>query len=130
MKPVVLCIMDGCGIREDGHGNAFKNANTPNFDYLWNHYPHSLLKASGEEVGLPAGQCGNSEVGHMNIGAGRIVYQPLELINASIRNGSLFTNEKILEVIAHTKKIVLNCMLWVLLVMVEYILILIISWLF
>ena len=80
-KPIVLCILDGCGVREESYGNAFKNANKPNFDYLFNNYPHAFLEASGNLVGLPKGQMGNSEVGHMNIGAGRIVYQPLELIN-------------------------------------------------
>ena len=85
-KPLVLCILDGCGIRKEKDGNAFKNANKPTFDYLWNNFPHSLLEASGQKVGLPAGQMGNSEVGHMNIGAGRIVYQPLELINKAIED--------------------------------------------
>ena len=79
MKPIVLCILDGVGKKEDSHGNAFLKARTPNFDALWNNYPHSLLEASGKLVGLPEGQMGNSEVGHMNIGAGRIVYQPLEI---------------------------------------------------
>ncbi len=102
-KPLVLCILDGCGIREEKDGNAFKNANKPTFDYLWNNYPHSLLKASGNEVGLPYGQMGNSEVGHMNIGAGRIVYQPLEIINKSIENKSFFQNKEILKVIKHVK---------------------------
>jgi len=104
MKKVLLCILDGCGIREEKNGNAFLNANKPNFDYLWDNYPHSLLVASGEEVGLPSGQMGNSEVGHMNIGAGRIVYQPLGLINKKISDRSFFANENILEVIEHTKK--------------------------
>jgi len=104
MKKLLLCIMDGCGIREEIHGNAFKQANKPNFEFLWNNYPHSLLEASGELVGLPSGQMGNSEVGHMNIGAGRIVYQPLQLINEKIKDGSFFQNENILEVINHVKK--------------------------
>ena len=102
-KPVVLCILDGCGIREEKDGNAFLNANKPNFDYLWNNYPHSLLEASGTMVGLPDGQMGNSEVGHMNIGAGRIVYQPLELINESIENKTFFNNEEIINIINHVK---------------------------
>ena len=72
MKPVVLCILDGCGVREESDGNAFKNANKPNFDMLLNKYPHSLLQASGPYVGLPEGQMGTSEVGHMNIGSGRV----------------------------------------------------------
>ena len=103
-KQIVLTILDGCGIREESDGNAFKNANKPTFDYLWNNYPHSLLEASGTYVGLPEGQMGNSEVGHTNIGAGRVVYQPLELINQSIKNKTFFENEKILEVINHVKE--------------------------
>lgn len=104
MKPVLLAILDGFGIRETVAGNAVKLAHKPNFDYLWNEYPHSTLDASGEPVGLPDGQMGNSEVGHMNIGAGRLVYQPQELINANIRSGELFHNEEILKVINHSKE--------------------------
>lgn len=103
MKPLVLCILDGVGIRDEEHGNAFKQANKPNFDYLWNNYPHTLLNASGPLVGLPNGQMGTSEVGHTNIGAGRIVYQPLELLNKKIEDKTFFENENILEVINHTK---------------------------
>lgn len=102
-KPLVLCILDGCGIREDNDGNAFKNAKTPTYDYLWNNYPHSILQASGTYVGLPDGQMGNSEVGHTNIGAGRIVYQPLEMINHSIKDKSFFANEEIIKTIDHVK---------------------------
>ena len=104
MKPIVLCILDGVGITDNIKGNAFKQAKKPNFDHLWNEYPHSLLEASGELVGLPEGQMGNSEVGHTNIGAGRIVYQPLELINTKIKDKTLFQNKNILEVINHTKE--------------------------
>ena len=103
MKKVLLCILDGCGIRKESSGNAFLNANKPNFDRLWKNYPHNLLIASGEDVGLPEGQMGNSEVGHMNIGAGRIVYQPLGLINKKIKDTSFFKNNNILEVINHVK---------------------------
>ena len=103
MKPVVLCILDGVGMRDSMHGNAFKMAKKPNFDYLWNTYPHSLLEASGELVGLPKGQMGNSEVGHLNIGAGRIVFQPLQLITKHINDGTFFTNEELLDVIKHVK---------------------------
>ena len=81
MKPVVLCILDGVGMRNEVHGNAFKAANTPAFDNLWNCYPHSLLEASGELVGLPSGQMGNSEVGHMTIGAGRKLKQDIDRIH-------------------------------------------------
>ena len=103
-KPLVLCILDGCGIREEESGNAFKNASKPTFDYLLSKYPNSLLQASGKMVGLPDGQMGNSEVGHMNIGAGRIVYQPLEIINKAIEDKSFFENKEILNVIEHVKK--------------------------
>lgn len=104
MKPIVLCILDGVGKKEDSHGNAFLKARTPNFDALWNNYPHSLLEASGKLVGLPEGQMGNSEVGHMNIGAGRIVYQPLELINKHIEEGTIAHNRELLDVIKHVKE--------------------------
>ena len=104
MKPVVLCILDGVGMRDEVHGNAVKQANMPNFNMLWEKYPHTLLEASGELVGLPKGQMGNSEVGHMNIGAGRIVYQPLQLINEKIKSGEFFSNEKFLDVINHVKR--------------------------
>ena len=104
MKKVVLCIMDGVGIREELYGNAVKCANTKNLDNLFENYPHSLLSASGTLVGLPEGQMGNSEVGHTNIGAGRIVYQPLELISNSIRNKEIYENVNINSVINHVKE--------------------------
>ncbi len=103
MKPVVLCIMDGVGEREEIHGNAVKTANTPNLDMLKEKYGFSRLEASGSKVGLPNGQMGNSEVGHMNIGAGRVIYQPLELINHAIEDGTFFQNEEILKVMSHVK---------------------------
>ena len=103
MKPFVLCILDGVGIRKEIHGNAVKKANMPNFSKLMKKYPHSLLEASEEAVGLPHGQMGNSEVGHSNIGAGRVIYQPQEVINKEIQDGNFYHNEKILEVINHTK---------------------------
>ena len=103
MKPLLLCIMDGCGIKDSEYGNAFKQAQTPNFDYLLKTYPNCKINASGQSVGLPKGQMGNSEVGHMNIGAGRTVYQPLELINNAIEEETFFQNEEILSVINHTK---------------------------
>lgn len=103
MKPVVLCIMDGCAIRENEHGNAFFKAHKPNLDKLMEQYPHSLLQASGEDVGLPVGQMGNSEVGHTNIGAGRVVDQPLQLISKSIKNGDFYNNKEILNVFSHVK---------------------------
>ncbi len=104
MKPLVLCIMDGVGEREETHGNAVKAAHTPNLDMLKEKYGYSLLEASGSKVGLPDGQMGNSEVGHTNIGAGRIVYQPLQLITEKIKDGSILENKNILNVINHTKE--------------------------
>ncbi len=104
MKPFVLCIMDGVGEREEIHGNAVKQAHTPTLDMLKERYGFSTLEASGVKVGLPKGQMGNSEVGHMNIGAGRIIYQPLELINHAIENGTFFQNEEILKVMNHVKE--------------------------
>ncbi len=101
MKPIILAILDGFGIREEIHGNAIKQATTPNFNYLCNNYPHSLLSACGEDVGLPVNQMGNSEVGHLNIGAGRIVIQPLQMINNSIKDNTFFANKNLLKVINH-----------------------------
>ena len=103
MKPLLLCIMDGVGIKDQEYGNAFRQANTPNFDYLSNTYPNCKIDASGKSVGLPAGQMGNSEVGHMNIGAGRIVYQPLEFINNAIEEKTFYQNEGLLEVMNYVK---------------------------
>src|SRR5690625_422824 len=92
-KATALIILDGFGIREKSEGNAVKLAKTPNFDKYKKMFPNSLLRASGEAVGLPDGQMGNSEVGHLNIGAGRIVYQSLSRINYSIRKGKFFQND-------------------------------------
>jgi 2,3-bisphosphoglycerate-independent phosphoglycerate mutase len=87
--PVVLCIMDGWGHSPDPEHNAVARARTPVFDQLWARCPHSFLAASGADVGLPDGQVGNSEVGHMNIGAGRVVVQDLPRLTEATRNGSL-----------------------------------------
>jgi len=103
-KPLVLCILDGCGIREETDGNAFANANKPTLNMLFEKYPHSILEASGKAVGLPEGQMGTSEVGHMNLGSGRVAMQPLENITSQIENGNILTNEKILDVINHVKE--------------------------
>ncbi|AQQ52669.1 2,3-bisphosphoglycerate-independent phosphoglycerate mutase [Planococcus lenghuensis] len=102
--PVALIILDGYGCREEQSGNAVAQANTPVFDRLWNTYPHAHLKASGEAVGLPEGQMGNSEVGHLNIGAGRIVYQNLTRINKSIRDREFFDIEAFLSAVRHVKE--------------------------
>lgn len=103
MKPIILAIMDGVGLREDNSGNAFNQAIKPNYDRFIDEFPHSRLDASGIMVGLPDGQMGNSEVGHLNIGAGRIVYQPLELINKAIKDGSFSDNLAFKNIIEHVK---------------------------
>lgn len=91
-KPTALIILDGWGYREETANNAIANANTPTWDRLLNEYPNALIQTSGEAVGLPDGQMGNSEVGHMNLGAGRIVYQNYTRINKTIRDGELTNN--------------------------------------
>ena len=93
-KPVMLCILDGFGwVPDQTYGNAIVAAKKPNLDRLFAQYPHTTIGASGMDVGLPDGQMGNSEVGHTNIGAGRIVYQQLTLITKSIRDGSMRKND-------------------------------------
>jgi 2,3-bisphosphoglycerate-independent phosphoglycerate mutase len=99
-----LIILDGYAIRDEEYGNAVKQANTPNFDRYWDKFPHSQLTACGEAVGLPEGQMGNSEVGHLNIGAGRVVYQSLTRINMSVREGDFFENEVLLNAIRQAKQ--------------------------
>ncbi|RKD76576.1 phosphoglycerate mutase [Sinobaca qinghaiensis] len=103
-NPVALIILDGFALRDETKGNAVKKANTPNFDRFWNKYPHSQLTASGEAVGLPEGQMGNSEVGHLNIGAGRVVYQSLTRINKDIKEGTFQENEALLGASEHVLK--------------------------
>lgn len=98
-SPVALIILDGFACREETKGNAVKAAHKPNFDRYWQQFPHQTLRADGEHVGLPEGQMGNSEVGHMNIGAGRIVYQSLTRINKSIREGDFYENLVLIEAI-------------------------------
>lgn len=104
MKPLLLCILDGVGINKETKGNAYKLANTPNLDKLFKKYPHSKLEASGEFVGLPNGQMGNSEVGHSNIGAGRIVYQGIQKINNEIDTKNFYQNKNILEMFQYVKE--------------------------
>ncbi len=98
LRPLLLIIMDGWGWREEVRANAIRLAGTPHLDRLREEYPFTLLQASGEAVGLPPGQMGNSEVGHLNIGAGRIVYQDLTRINRAIQEGSFFRNPELLKV--------------------------------
>lgn len=100
-KSVILCILDGWGIAPPGPGNAISIANPKTFNYLLENYPSSQLLASGQAVGLPEGQDGNSETGHLNIGAGRIVFQDLALINMAIADGSFFTNKALFDTTKH-----------------------------
>lgn len=103
-KRALLCILDGWGISKDTEFNAVYSANTPNFDSYTKNYPNISIHADGLSVGLPEGQMGNSEVGHLNIGAGRIVYQELTRINKSIDEGDFFKNEEFINAIEHVKK--------------------------
>lgn len=103
-KPVILIVMDGFGLRESDIGNAIHMAKTPNLELLMKEYPTSYLNASGLSVGLPDGQMGNSEVGHLNLGAGRIVYQSLTRINKAIEEGTFFENEAYLNAINNVLK--------------------------
>lgn len=98
-----LIILDGWGIGNGSKSDAIANANTPFMDSLLKNYPNATLKTSGEDVGLPDGQMGNSEVGHLNIGAGRVVYQELTRINKSIKDGDFFNNPVLLEAMRHAK---------------------------
>ncbi len=98
-KPLVLIIMDGWGYREDTEYNAIAGARKPNWDRLWSDYPHALIRASEAAVGLPSNQMGNSEVGHLNLGAGRVVYQEYTRINRAISSGSFFTNKTFIDAV-------------------------------
>ncbi|GAA0352603.1 2,3-bisphosphoglycerate-independent phosphoglycerate mutase [Caldalkalibacillus horti] len=103
-KPVALIILDGFGLRDEMQGNAVSHARKPNYDRYWENYPHTTLTASGEAVGLPGGQMGNSEVGHLNIGSGRIVYQDLTRVNKEISEGAFFDNEVMIEAMRYAKR--------------------------
>src|ERR687886_2214773 len=92
-RPVALLVLDGWGYRAEREGNAIALANTPTWDALWQRRSRTLLDASGLAVGLPEGQMGNSEVGHLNLGAGRVVMQDLVRISQAIKDGSFFENE-------------------------------------
>ena len=102
-KPVVLCILDGWGLREDKTANAPALADVPNFNRLWATCPHATLVTHGPDVGLPSGQMGNSEVGHTNIGAGRVVAMDLGAIDLAIEQGTFFSNPALLDFIARLK---------------------------
>ena len=98
-KPLALIILDGWGYSEDPRHNAILEANTTVFDKLWDRFPHTLIQASGPDVGLPAGQMGNSEVGHLNIGSGRVVYQEYTRVSRAVRTGSFFSNCTLTEAV-------------------------------
>src|SRR6478735_8304416 len=102
-KKVILIIMDGWGLGKVKSSDAIKNANVPFVSSLYSKYPNTTLITCGEAVGLPEGQMGNSEVGHLNLGAGRIVYQELQRINVAIRDGSFATNPALLKAIRTAK---------------------------
>lgn len=103
-KFVCLAVLDGWGIAAPGPGNAVELANTVNMDKFWASYPHTQLAASGEAVGLPRGEAGNTDTGHLNLGAGRVVYQDLARINMSIADGSFSKNPVLLAAIEHARK--------------------------
>jgi 2,3-bisphosphoglycerate-independent phosphoglycerate mutase len=103
ITPVLLLILDGFGYREDADYNAILAAQKPNFDALWAEFPHTLIDASEKHVGLPTGQMGNSEVGHLNIGAGRVVYQDLSRVDVAIEDGSFFQNQALSHAISQAK---------------------------
>ena len=101
---VTLVVLDGWGCAPPGPGNAVELARTPVFDRLWREYPHTTLLASGEAVGLPAGQMGNSEVGHLTIGSGRILFQDLQRVNFAVQDGSFFENEALVAAFARARE--------------------------
>src|SRR6476659_8622217 len=103
-RPVMLVVLDGWGWREDKADNAVRQAWTPTFDRLWDTGPHGFLHTSGKDVGLPPGQMGNSEVGHLNIGAGRVVVQDLMLIGDAIAEGRLAQAPALTALIARLKQ--------------------------
>ena len=101
---IALVILDGWGLAPPGPGNAVELADTPVFNALWERYPHTTLEASGEAVGLPPGQMGNSEVGHLTIGSGRILFQDLMRVNVAVRDGSLFENHALVEAVRRARE--------------------------
>ena len=103
-KKALLVILDGWGLGNNGKGDVIFNTPTPYWDYLVQTYPNSKLQASGENVGLPAGQMGNSEVGHLNIGGGRVVYQDLLKINRAIADGSIRQNPELVSAVRYAKE--------------------------
>src|SRR5437868_2375802 len=103
-KKIILVIMDGWGLGKVASADAIKNANVPFTNALYQQYPNTTLVTCGEAVGLPEGQMGNSEVGHLNLGAGRVVYQELQRINVAVRDGSFMKNVTLLDSIKLAKE--------------------------
>ena len=103
-RPVMLVILDGWGWREETADNAVRQAKTPTFDRLWSTCPHAFLRTSGEDVGLPHGQMGNSEVGHLNIGAGRVVMQDLPRINQAVASGQIQRTPALIDLIQRLRQ--------------------------
>ena len=103
-KPVLLVVLDGWGLRAERDANAIAVAGTPNMDALVREFPHTAIETSGLSVGLPEGQMGNSEVGHTNLGAGRIVYQDLVRINRAVEDGSFYKNDALLQACRRAKE--------------------------
>ena len=103
-KPMILCIMDGWGISENTANNAVALAKTPNVDFLTKTFPYATLDASGQDVGLPIGQVGNSEVGHMNLGSGRVVLQTLPKINRAFANNEIENNKNFQNFLSNHNK--------------------------
>ncbi|MEJ2289870.1 MAG: 2,3-bisphosphoglycerate-independent phosphoglycerate mutase, partial [Deinococcales bacterium] len=110
VRPVALFILDGFGLAPAGPGNAVTLARTPTFDRIWRDYPHTELTASGRAVGLPEGQMGHSEVGHLNLGAGRVVVQSLSFIQHQIDDGSFFENPVLTRAVDASKGHTLHLM--------------------
>ena len=112
IRPVMLMILDGFGWREETADNAVRQAREPNFDRLWQSCPHAFLHTSGRDVGLPDGQMGNSEVGHLNIGAGRVVMQELPRISQATRDGSIARAPALTELIAKLRQRAAHATSW------------------
>src|ERR1700683_4420576 len=102
-KPIVLTVLDGWGYRSETNGNAIALARKPNYDRILRDFPNTLIRTSGPAVGLPVGQMGNSEVGHLNIGAGRVIYMDVTRIDRMIKFGEFFNNPVLLESMKHAK---------------------------
>src|SRR5690242_1593396 len=103
-RPVMLVVLDGWGWREEKADNAVRLANTPTFDRLWANGPHAFLRTSGNDVGLPDGQMGNSEVGHLNIGAGRVVMQDLPRVGEALASGEIEKSAALQSVMQHLRR--------------------------